>query len=109
MSKENDWTNSVSRRSFLSGLAASAIPAVPITSNALVPPTSEQALSAPVKSVENTLLDLALLRFGSYLQSDEVAQVKKGLMRIGRMRAELQKFPIHNGDAPDCLFHADGL
>lgn len=48
-------------------------------------------------------------RYGSYLQDSEMPLIRRGLERNRRSAEEILKVSIHNGDAPDCLFHPDGL
>jgi len=109
MKRPNEWMNSINRRSFLIGLTGAALPAVPAVSSAVSRVeinAAEQSVTA--KSEQDALFDIMMIRFGSYLKSDETAMVRRGLERIGRMSAELHKVRLHNGEAPDCLFHPDG-
>jgi hypothetical protein len=100
-----------SRRAFLVGLtAATALPAVPeafAATPAPAPPQVSQSGSSDGAQVD-ALLAILTARFGSYLQSADMPAIRRSLERIRRSAAELQKIPMHNGDAPDCLFHPDG-
>jgi hypothetical protein len=110
MAKKKNVTDPPSRRAFLLGLtAASALPAL---SDALAatPATAAEPQAQASNSTEvDALMAIVTSRYGSYLQSAELPVVRHGLERLQRNAAELLKVPIHNGDAPDCLFHPDGL
>jgi hypothetical protein len=56
----------------------------------------------------DALLAIVTAQFGSYLQNADTPAIRRGLERISKNSAELQKITMHNGDAPDCLFHPDG-
>lgn len=112
MAKRKNVTDPTSRRTFLLGLTA--VSALPTLSEAFaatpVPAIADESQAKVSDSVEvDALMAIVTYRYGSYLQSAELPAVRHGLERLRRNSAELLKVPIHNGDAPDCLFHPDGL
>jgi hypothetical protein len=112
MAKKKNVVDPPSRRAFLLGLTAvSALPALSEASAATpAPATAAEPQAQASNSTEvDALMAIVTFRYGSYLQSAELPMVRRGLERLQRNAAELLKVPIHNGDAPDCLFHPDGL
>ena len=112
MAKKKNVTDPPSRRAFLLGLTAvSALPTLSSASAAtLAPATAAEPQTQASNSTEvDALMAIVTSRYGSYLQSGELPMVRRGLERLQRNAAELLKVPIHNADAPDCLFHPDGL
>jgi hypothetical protein len=113
MKTEDMFVDSASRRSFLLGLAAAAaLPALPAVSPAQAPEPAAAA-SAPAPESPGSpeiasLMAIVNLRYGSYLKSDEIAVVQRALERQRTAILALRKVPIHNWDAPDCLFIPDG-
>jgi hypothetical protein len=112
VAKGSGITDSPSRRAFLVGLTAvTALPAVPEALGATpapAPPQVPQSSSSDAAQVD-ALLTILTARFGSYLQSADMPAIRVGLERLRRNAAELHKIPMHNGDAPDSLFHPDGV
>lgn len=110
MRKRNQIPAYPSRRSFLVGLAGAA--ALPAALGALAEAPSVLAAGAQAGPSESAsveaLMAIVKARFGTYLQSTDMPAIHRGLEQIRMMAVELQKFPLHNGDAPDCLFHPDG-
>jgi hypothetical protein len=114
MAKLTNSPHPRSRRSFLFGLAvAAAVPELPtvvgasIASMASLPAAGEQTQTHSVEV--DILTEMVRTRYGKYLQSADWSIVQRGLDRLPRTAAEVLKVNIHNGDAPDCVFQADGL
>jgi hypothetical protein len=112
MAKKKNVIDPPTRRAFLLGLTA--VSALPAFSDALAatpaPAAAAESQAHASNSTEvDALMAIVTSRYGSYLQSAELTMVGRGLERLQRNAAELLKVPIHNGDAPDCLFHPDGL
>jgi hypothetical protein len=112
MAKKKNVTDLPSRRAFLLGLTAvSALPAFSDASAVTPAPAkaAESQFQASTSTEVDALMAIVTSRYGSYLQSEELPMVRRGLERLQRNATELLKVQIHNGDAPDCLFHPDGL
>jgi hypothetical protein len=111
MAKKKNVTDPPSRRAFLLGLTA--VSALPAFSDALAATPGATAAEPQAQASNSTEVDALMAivtsRYGSNLQGAELPMVRRGLERLQRNAAELLKVSIHNGDAPDCLFHPDGL
>jgi hypothetical protein len=109
MAKLTNSLDPYSRRSFLFGLAVAA--AVPELSAAVgmasLPAPGEQTQTHSTEV--DILTEMVRTRYGTYLQSADWPIVQRGLERFPRTAVEVLKVNIHNGDAPDCVFQADGL
>ena len=112
MTKSTDSHNCRSRPFFLFGLAAAtAAPELPAAQGTTLAPAvavAQQAKDSHSDEVD-ALTEIVRLRYGKYLQSDDMPILQRGLKRLSATREEVLKVPIHNGDAPDCLFQPDGL
>ncbi len=110
MRKQDRISDSPSRRSFLARLAGAA--ALPAALDVLVGATPVLAAPAQTEPSESAEVEaytaIVTARFGHYLQSADMTVIHRDLEQSRRMAVQLQKFPLHNGDAPDCLFHPDG-
>lgn len=112
MTKRTNSPNCHSRRSFLFGLAAAtAVPELSAARGTALAPAVAAAEQATVShsSEVDALTEIVRLRYGAYLQSGDTLILQRGLARFSGTREEVLKVGIHNGDAPDCLFEADGL
>ena len=110
MEKQDSLFVSATRRSFLLGLAAAAaLPALPEALPAQGPAPRASPALGPVDSAEiDSLMAIVTLRYGSYIGSEELPLVRRALERQHTGIVALRKVPIHNWDAPDCLFIPDG-
>jgi hypothetical protein len=109
MKSEDILIDSATRRSFLVGLAAAAaLPALPAASLAQAPAVAGPAPGTPEASEIDALMAIVTLRYGSYINSEELPLVRRSIERQYASVATLRKTPIHNDDAPDILFIPDG-
>jgi hypothetical protein len=112
MKSEDVVVDSATRRNFLLGLAAAA--ALPVLSEASsaqapMPAASASADAAGSDSTEiDALMAIVTLRYGSYISSEELPLVRRSIERQHASILALRAIPIHNDDAPDCLFIPDG-
>lgn len=110
MAKLTNSPHPCSRRSFLFGLAvAAAVPELTAAVGAGMASLPAAGQQAQAHSVEGDVLtEMVRARYGKYLQGADWPIVQRGLDRLPRTAAEVLKVNIHNGDAPDCVFQADG-
>jgi hypothetical protein len=111
MAKLTNSFHPCSRRSFLFGLAvAAAVPELPAAVGVTMASLPAAGQQGEAHSVEADLLtEMVRARYGKYMQGADWAIVQRGLDRLPRTAAEVLKVKINNGDAPDCVFQADGL
>jgi hypothetical protein len=107
MKNEDVIAESATRRSFLLGLAAAALPVLPTAAPAQAPTPVAGPAAAPSPEIDS-LMAIVTLRYGGYLKPDEVAMVRRSLERQYASTDTLKKVPISNSDAPDYLFIPDG-
>lgn len=102
MANNSNSLNPHSRRSFLFGLAAAAaVPALPVN-------VAGQQTEAAPSAEADALMQTVRLRYGKYLEDGDTPLIERGIERVLRSTQEVLKVNIHNGDAPDCVFHPDG-
>jgi hypothetical protein len=109
MEKE-ELAGSPSRRGFLLGLAAAAAVPALTTATAQVPAAAPAHPEAPAADAVEVDLQMSwvTMKYGAYLKPEEMPLVRRSLERQNASIAQLMKVPIHNDDAPDCLFIPDG-
>lgn len=88
-----------SRRNFLR--VAAAVPAISSVEIA--------GAQEPVNPQVEALAQDVQLRYGQYLNGEDMADVKRGIARMLRNAETLAKVKTTNSDAPDFLFHPDGF
>ncbi len=102
MANNSNFLNPRSRRSFLFGLAAAtAVPALPVN-------VAGQQTQASPSTEADALMEIVRLRYSKYLEDGDSPVIERGIERVLRSTQEVLKVKIHNGDAPDCVFHPDG-
>jgi hypothetical protein len=111
MNKEEDLAGNPTRRGFLLGLAAAAAVPAFSTASAQTPAAGDAPNREPntADSAEiDSLMAIVTLKYGAYLKPEELPLVRRSLERQHASVVQLMKVPIHNDDAPDCLFSPDG-
>jgi len=87
------------RRTFLRALAAA--PAISATREA----AAQDAAPSPESAEVAVRAELVRLRFGKYLNDDDMPEIKRGIERMLRNAEALSRFKLTNGDEPDFMFH----